>query len=141
MRIARQFEGGEQVDLEDLPPLVLGVFGRGPGEVAAGIVDQDVQAVALVFHPVEQFAPLFVLGDVGDEDLHVALREVLRQFRARGLEPGGVARGQQHVGAESQQLARDRAADAGAAAGHQRQLSVEPPAPGVHAASFVPSPA
>src|SRR3546814_5314161 len=42
--VAREFEGAEQVDLEDLAPLVLGVLGAGSGEVAAGIVDQDVEA-------------------------------------------------------------------------------------------------
>src|SRR3546814_4521138 len=66
--VAREFEGAEQVDLEDLAPLVLGVLGAGSGEVAAGIVDQDVEAFVLVFDPVEQFAALFVVGDVGDQD-------------------------------------------------------------------------
>src|SRR3546814_1728068 len=47
--VAREFEGAEQVDLEDLAPLVLGVLAAGSGEVAAGIVDQDVEAFVLVF--------------------------------------------------------------------------------------------
>src|SRR5690606_36448832 len=41
-----------------------------------------------------------------------------------------VARGDQHARAEAEQLRRDRAADAGAAAGHQGQLAVQAPARG-----------
>ena len=93
-----------------------------------------MQAFAEVLDPVEQLAALLVVGDVGDEGLDVALGEVLEQFGARRFERGGVARGQQHVGAEAEQLARDRAADAGAAAGDQRQLSVQAPTLRVHAA-------
>ena len=48
-----------------------------------------------------------------------AYSTILEQFVAGGFEPGRIARGEQHVGAETEQLARDRAADAGAAAGDQ----------------------
>src|SRR3546814_16042851 len=130
--VAREFEGAEQVDLEDLAPLVLGVLGAGSGEVAAGIVDQDVEAFVLVFDPVEQLAALFVVGDVGDQGADVAVGEFFGQFVASAFEAVAVARGNQHAGAEAEQLARDRQADAGAAAGYKRQLSVQSPAVRVH---------
>src|SRR3546814_596996 len=93
--VAREFEGAEQVDLEDLAPLVLGVLGAGSGEVAAGIVDQDVEAFVLVFDPVEQFAALFVVGDVGDQGADVAVGEFFGQFVASAFEAVAVARGDQ----------------------------------------------
>src|SRR5690606_27578276 len=86
--------------------------------------------------PVEQLPALLLDADVGGEALHLALGEVLEQFGAGGVEAGGVTRGQQHVGAEAEQLSRDRAADAGAAAGDKCELAVEPPAPGIHACSY-----
>src|SRR3546814_8372585 len=84
-------------------------------EVAAGIVDQDVEAFVLVFDPVEQFAALLVVGDVGDQGADVAVGKFFGQFVARAFEAVAVARGNQHAGAEAEQLARDRQADAGAA--------------------------
>src|SRR5690606_16112899 len=134
VRVAREFEGAEQVDLEDLPPFVFGVVDRGPGQVAAGVVDQDVQAFALVLHPVEQLAALLVVGDVGDQRAQVAVRVLLEQVFARDFKRIAVARGDQHARAEAQQLGGDRAADAGAAARDQGELSVEAPARPVHAA-------
>ena len=141
MRVARQFEGAEHVDLEDLAPLVLGVVVGGAGEVAAGVVDQDVEALALVLDPVEHLAPLFVVGDVADEGADVAVGKFLGQFVARGFQRVAVAGDDEHGGAEAEQFARDRAADAGAAAGHQRELAIEAPAVRVHVAFPGRSPA
>src|SRR5690606_26189255 len=111
---------------------VLGVLGGGATEVAAGVVDQDVEAFVLVLDPVEQFAALFVVGDVGDEGADVAAGDFLGQFVARGFQRAAAARGDQHAATETEQFARDRAADAGAAAGHQRELSIQSPAVRVH---------
>src|SRR3546814_17050023 len=69
------------------------------------------------------FRSLLVVGDVGDQGADVAVGKFFGQFVARAFEAVAVARGNQHAGAEAEQLARDRQADAGAAAGHQRQLS------------------
>ncbi len=140
VQVARQFERGEHVGLEDAAPFVLAVVGGRPADIVAGVVDQDVQPLAEVLDPVEQFAPLLLIGDIGGEHLHLALGKVLLQLRARGVQAGRVARGQQHVGAEAEQFAGDGAADAGAAAGDQRQVSVQPPASWVHAVSSCRAP-
>src|SRR3546814_10387763 len=104
----------------------------GSGEVAAGIVDQDVEAFVLVFDPVEQLAALFVVGDVGDQGADVAVGEFFGQFVASAFEAVAVARGNQHAGADGEQLARNRTADAGAAAGYNPHLSVLLPPVRVH---------
>src|SRR3546814_11121547 len=101
-------------------------------EVAAGIVDQDVEAFVLVFDPVEQFAALLVVGDVGDQGADVAVGKFFGQFVARAFEAVALARGNQHAGADAEPLARDRQADAAAAAGPPRQLTVQSPAVRIH---------
>src|SRR3546814_4897102 len=75
---------------------------------------------------------MFVVGDVGDQGADGAVGEFFGQFVASAFEAVAVARGNQHAGAEAEQLARDRQADAGAAAGYKRQLSVQSPAVRVH---------
>src|SRR3546814_18562066 len=91
--VAREFEGAEQVELEDPAPLVLGVLGAGSGEVAAGIVAQDVEALVLVFDPVEQLAALFVVADQGNQGAQVAVGAVFGQFDAGRTDEGVVGEG------------------------------------------------
>jgi hypothetical protein len=67
MGIARQLEGGEQVGLEDAAPLILGVVVGRLGDVAAGVVDQQVQAIGVVLDPVQDRLPVLVIGDVGGQ--------------------------------------------------------------------------
>ena len=91
-----------------------------------------LQAFAAILDPVEDFAALLVVDHVGDQRVHLAVGDFVGEFVARSFQCGRVARDDQHFGAEAEQFARDRASDAGTAAGHQRQLSVQPPAIGIH---------
>lgn len=134
MRVARQLEGAEQVDLEDLAPLVLGVIVGGAGQVGTGVVDQDIQALTLVFHPIQHLAALFVVGDVADEGADIALGEFLGQFVARRLQRIAIAGHDQHRCAEPKQFPGDGPPDPGTAAGDQRKLPVQPPAMRIHVA-------
>src|SRR5690606_3507063 len=90
--------------------------------------------LALVLDPVEHLAPLLVVGDVADEGADVPAGKFVGQLVARGLECVAAACDHQYGGAEAEQFARDRATDAGAAAGDQGKLSVEAPAMRIHVA-------
>ena len=105
VRVTRQFEGGEQVDLENAAPLFLGVIHRGLGQVAAGVVDQQVEAVGMVFHPVEDLAAVFVVGDIGGHGMDATIGEFVQQFVAHHFQCVRVARDQHHVGAKAEQFA------------------------------------
>ena len=134
IRAAAELEGGEQVGFEDAAPLVFAVVQHRAGDVAAGVVDQQVQA-ALVGRPVEDLGALFLVGDVGRQCQHrvFGAGEFIFQFGARLLQRVGVARDHQHLRAQAQQLAADGQADAGTGAGHQCALSVQGPAVRWHA--------
>ncbi|MNV45070.1 hypothetical protein D3C71_1368550 [compost metagenome] len=127
VRIARQFERRKQVGLEDPAPLVFGVFGGRLADVAAGIVDQDVQAIAVVFHPVQDFAAVLVIGDVGSQAMDLTIRVGISQFIAGHLQRIRIAADDQQVRTEAQQFARDRQADAGTRTGDQCGLSIQSP--------------
>ena len=131
---ATQLEGGEEIRFEDAAPLVLAVVQRRTGQVAAGVVDQDVQAT-VVGRPIEDLVALFLVGDVGGERHRRVLRagEFVLEVGACLLQQGAVARHHQHLRAEAQQFAADREADPGAGTGHQRALSVQSPAGRCHA--------
>ena len=135
--IAGKLERREQVDLEDLAPLVLGVVDDCATTVAAGVVDQDVEAFAAILDPVEDFASLLLVGDIGDQCMHFAIRDFVGEFVAGALQRRGVARDDQDFSAEAEKFARNCAADAGTATGDQRQLPVESPAIGVHARCLI----
>jgi len=125
--VARQFERREQIRLEDPAPLVFGVFGGRLADVAAGVVYKNVQAIAVVFHPVQDFASVLVIGDVGGQAMDFAVRVGIGQLVARHLQRIRIAADDQQVRPEAQQFARDRQADAGAGAGDQCGLSIQSP--------------
>ena len=83
MRIARQLERREQVGLEDAAPLVLGVVNRSLAQIAAGVVDQQVQAVGVVLDLVQDLAPVLVVGHIGGQRQDAALGIGIGQFVAR----------------------------------------------------------
>jgi hypothetical protein len=86
-----------------------------------------VQALALVLDPVQDRLAVRVVGHVGGHGQDVLRRILFGQLVARVLQRVLLARHKQQVRAQRSQLARDRQADAGAGAGHQCQLSVQPP--------------
>ena len=135
MRVARQLQRTEGVDLEDVAPFLLAVIGRRAGQVAARVVDEDVQAIAEILHPVEHGATILRIGDIGGEGMRLAVGHFDLQLLAHGLERRFIARHHQHRRAETHQFGGDGAADACAGAGHQCQLSVQSPALRVHGRS------
>jgi hypothetical protein len=128
MGVAAQFERREDVGFERRAPFVIGVVHRGFHHVAPGVVDEQVQAVAEILHPVEDFLALLCIAHVRGEGAHAAAVEFVFEFVAALLQQIGITCHQQHVGAEAKQFARRGEADAGTRTGNQRHLSIQPPA-------------
>ena len=127
-----QFEGREQVGLEDVAPFLVGVVHGRLAGIGAGVVDQDLKSGAQVLDPVEDLAALLGVGDVGGERAHIRVRELLLEFIDGDIQRVLVARDDHHVGAQLQQLGGDRPADAGTRARDQRHLPVQTPAVRAH---------
>jgi hypothetical protein len=132
LRQPAQFPVREQVVLEQRAPLGFVVVERGARLVATGVVDQQMQFIAEVVQPVEQFGALLGIGDVGGEGDQLGLREIVLQFEPRGLQCSAVAGDHAQRGAEAEQLAADGQADAGAGTGDQGGVGVEAPASVAH---------
>ncbi|SON87328.1 hypothetical protein XAP6984_800056 [Xanthomonas phaseoli pv. phaseoli] len=127
MRITRQFERRKHVGFENAAPFVLGVVDRGAGDVAAGVVDQQMQAIGMVFHPVQNGAALFIVGHIGGQPVQFALGKLVGKLIARLRQGIGIARHHQQVGAEAKQFARDGKTNPGAGASDEGSLSIQPP--------------
>ncbi len=124
-RLAAHQERAGQVGLDDrLPALEGDLLGRAD-ELAAGVIEQAVDCVALGQHPLEQRRDLGFVADVaghgcgaapGGDDLIV-----------HALQLAGCAPGKHDMRAQRGQLVRGGAADPAATAGYDDRLPREQP--------------
>ncbi len=122
-RLAAHQERAGQVRLHHRSPALERDHLRRADELAAGVVDQAVQAAALGQHEVEQRRHLLFFANVTDEMGGRAARRV-----NLGRHPFQIlqrARRQDDVRAERGQFMGRRPADARAAAGDEDSLPVE----------------
>ncbi len=66
-----------------------------------------MQAVGVVFHPIQDRAALFIVGNIGGQPVQFALGKFLGKFIARLRQGIGIAGHHQQVGAEAEQFARN----------------------------------
>ena len=100
----------------------LGVMSSAGREIlAAGVVDEDVDAAVALERAVDERVDLVLLADVADDALDAAGRGERRRLLQR-LDP---APADDDRRAEARELERGRAADARAAAADDRDLPVE----------------
>lgn len=81
----------------------------------------------MVFHPIQDGAALFIVGDIGGQPMQLALGKLVGKLIARLRQGIGIACHHQQVGTEAEQFARDGQADAGTGAGDEGGLSIQPP--------------
>ncbi len=86
-----------------------------------------MQAVGVVFHPIQDRAALFIVGDIGGQPVQFALGKLVGKLIARLRQGIGIARHHQQVGTEAEQLARDGKTNPGTGAGDEGGLSIQPP--------------
>jgi hypothetical protein len=131
-RLLRAEKRAGQVRVDSrLPLLVREVLQRDRGRAAAGVVEQDIQATEDAPGLVEQRAHRGRVGHVGaDRERAVGRRTGCRDHLLQELTSPG---GEHDAIAILEQRERGCLADAGAGAGDQRDLSVQPPALAAHA--------
>ena len=82
MAEARDFKCGKSIELEQMPPLFIGIIRRRHRLIAAGVVDENVQAFVEVLDPIDQVTPLFIARNISRENLHITQRKFFEDFVA-----------------------------------------------------------
>ncbi|MNV54637.1 hypothetical protein D3C71_1468410 [compost metagenome] len=86
-----------------------------------------MQAIAVVFDPVQDLAAVVIVGNIGGQPMDATVGKRIDQLIAGDLQRIGIAPDDQHIGAEPEQFPRNGQADAGTGAGDQCGLSVQSP--------------
>jgi hypothetical protein len=121
--LARHQKAAGEVGVDHgLPALGADGFQRRH-ELAAGVVDQAVDAAVFGQHGRDQAAHRVFLPDVAD--LRAGLAAILGDFRRDGLQLVGLAAHQHDARAQCREFMRGAAADAGTAAGDDDDLVLE----------------
>ena len=115
---------GDQVDVEDVQPILGIAFEEGLAESPAGVVDEDVQLTVAL-----DCTGYYATGGVGvaEVGLHgFDLGSAGAQFIAEGLGPGDAVGGGHHQAAAfRRQSPHDARADASATAGDDRYAALQ----------------
>ncbi len=120
---ARAEEDASEVDREDAVPALQRVLDDPASLRRAGAVDDDVEPAARGERPLQRLLPGRRLRDVALDDQRLAPGGGDRRRRLAGR--AGVAVDERHRGALAREAQRDRAADPGTGAGHDRDLVLE----------------
>src|SRR6266516_2012790 len=118
--LARHQEAASQIIAHDGVEAFLADLGERRRELAAGVVDEMIDARKTRQDAGDRLPDFFLLADVADESLGLAARR--GDFRLHGMQLVGRAADERDPRAECRELMRRAAADAAAAAGDDRHL-------------------
>src|SRR5262249_36448598 len=114
---------GEEFERVAVLPVGVGELEEIPALGGAGIIDEHIEAAELALHRLDECCGCALLAQVGVDDHGLA---ALAADRGRGLvEQSLIAPGEQEIAALIRKRLGDRAPDAAARAGHERDLSLQ----------------
>ena len=121
--LARHQETAGKIGTDDgFPALLIDVFERRC-ELSAGVVDEMINATEATEHSTDRLSDAGLLADVARKSGGIASR--CRDLGCNGVELGLLAADERHFRAQRCQFVSSAAADAAAAAGHDRHAAVK----------------